>query len=101
MRYIEANPLRAKIVKDIRDWPWSSFAVRQDGASFFKLSNGPIELPGEWEKLVNEYVESKELADLEKSFNRGMPFGNSDWRLLTAKKLGLESTMRAKGRPKK
>jgi hypothetical protein len=31
---------------------------------------------------------------------RGSPFGGADWVAQTAKKLGLESTLRSPGRPK-
>ena len=101
MRYIEANPLRAKIVKRPGDWLWSSFAVRQGTESLFDLTDGPVELPKKWEKLVKGVIEPKQLFNLEKSFKRGAPFGDSTWQTITAKRLEIESTMRPKGRPKK
>jgi putative transposase len=101
MRYIEGNPLRAGIVKRAGDWPWSSFAVRQGVQSLFELSPGPVELPKQWEKLVGETIESRQVENLGKSFTRGMPFGDTVWQQITAKKFGQESTMRPKGRPKK
>jgi putative transposase len=33
--------------------------------------------------------------------NRGRPFGDPNWVTDTAKRLGLESTIRPRGRPKK
>jgi putative transposase len=101
MRYIEGNPLRAGIVKRAGDWPWSSFAVRQGVQSLFELSPGPVELPRQWEKLVGEEIEPRQVENLAKSFKRGMPFGDTVWQQITARKFGLESTMRPKGRPKK
>jgi len=101
MRYVEANPLSAGIVKHLNDWPWSSFAARKGAESLFELSGGPVKLPEQWEELVNEVIDSKQLGCLENSLKRGTPFGKSDWQIKTAKKLKLESTMRPRGRPKK
>jgi len=101
VRYVEANPLRAGVVKRVTDWPWSSFNVRQGAEALFELSEGPVELPKNWESLVNEVIDSRRLGGLENSLKRGTPFGNSNWQSTTAKLLKLESTMRPKGRPKK
>jgi hypothetical protein len=29
MRYVEANPLRAKLVTRAQDWPWSSLSEKR------------------------------------------------------------------------
>ena len=42
-----------------------------------------------------------ELAALRRSVVRGTPFGGEAWQERTAKRLGLESTLRARGRPRK
>ena len=100
LRYIEANPLRAGLVEDAGDWEWSSLAVREGADSFFELSDGPVELPGRWVRLVNAADKSRNLEGLDNSMNRGAPFGDSKWQSLTAGKMKLESTMRPIGRPK-
>ena len=43
----------------------------------------------------------KDLAALRQSANRGTPFGSESWTAQTAKTLGLESTLRPRGRPRK
>ena len=101
LRYIEANPLRAGLVKNAGDWQWSSLAIRKGAESLFELSDGPMELPGRWEKLVNAVDKGKNFEMLDKSMNRGTPFGNAEWQSITAMKMKLESTMRPRGRPKK
>ena len=35
------------------------------------------------------------------SIRRGQPLGTDDWRASTAARLGLDSTLRPRGRPKK
>jgi hypothetical protein len=37
---------------------------------------------------------------LRRSANRGCPFGSQEWQAETVKELGLESTMRPRGRPR-
>ena len=38
---------------------------------------------------------------VETSLQRGMPFGDAGWVKRMAKRLGVESTLRARGRPRK
>jgi len=42
-----------------------------------------------------------ELEAIRRSVKRGSPFGEASWVERTAKRLGLESTLRPQGRPKK
>ena len=101
MRYIETNPVRAGLVKRAGDWAWSSLAVRMGFEAPFELSEGPLKMPAEWDKLVNQAEPPNQLDGLKRSINRGSPFGEPAWKIKTAHKLKLESTMRERGRPKK
>ena len=101
MRYIEANPLRAELVKRASDWPWSSLAVRKGLEAPFELSEGPLKLPSNWDKLVNQIESPDQLDGLKNSINRGAPFGGTNWKTKTALRMNLESTLRPRGRPKK
>ena len=51
--------------------------------------------------LGDEPASEAELKSLRKSCVRGTPYGSPDWVIETAKKLGLDSTLRSPGRPKK
>ena len=46
-RYIERNPLRAKLVKKAQNWKWSSLWIRENGTKKQKLllSEWPVEKP--------------------------------------------------------
>ena len=101
MRYIEANPLRAKLVKNAGDWPWSSFAVRQGVESLFELSDGPLKLPGNWPKLVHDVLPTEQTDKLVNSLKRGAPLGQTDWVKKTAVKMNLQTALNPRGRPKK
>ena len=57
--------------------------------------------PTDWLQLVNQPQTEAEVAALRCCVNRGRPFGDPNWVTDTAKRLGLESTIRPRGRPKK
>jgi REP-associated tyrosine transposase len=50
LRYVEANPLRAKLVPRAEQWEWSSLTDRLKGK--FKTDRGE-RLPADWCDLVN------------------------------------------------
>ncbi len=103
MRYVESNALRAGVVERSADWPWSSLAIRLGDEKPIVLSEGPMALPGRWEKLVDKAVNmpEKDRKMLETCIKRGRPMGRDDWIMRTAAMLGLESTLRPRGRPNK
>jgi REP-associated tyrosine transposase len=100
VRYVERNPLRANLVPRAEMWRWSSLR-RPDsphpGVSW--LADWPLPRPGNWLEMVNAPQSEAELQALRRCVNRGAPFGGEDWGANTAELLGLESTMRRRGRP--
>jgi len=99
-RYIEANPVRAGLVPAALEWEWSSHAERVGGKSEF-ISEFPLSLPDDWSDFVNVALTENELEKLRQSVNRQAPYGEEQWQLEICKKLGLESTLKSRGRPKK
>jgi putative transposase len=99
LRYIEGNPVRAGLKKLAQNWPWSSAAPLGEDSP--KISSGPVALPRNWLNQVNKPLKEKEIATLNECLRRGRPFGTSAWIEKTAKRLGLESSLRPPGRPKK
>lgn len=100
-RYVERNALRAGLVERAEDWPWGSLALFCQKAPGPSVSEWPIERPCDWVQLVNE-GESRELLDaLRQSVTHGRPFGTPLWVAETAGDLGLASTLRYRGRPKR
>jgi len=101
VRYVERNPLRANLVSRAELWPWSSLGclVRADSPRDV-LSVWPLPRPARWTELVNEPQTESELAALRRCVNRGTPYGDENWTAATSKQLGLDSTLRPRGRPK-
>jgi putative transposase len=102
LQYIESNPLRAKLVTNSCDWQYSSLAIRNGiEKQGLMIHSGPVKLPVTWNKHVNILPNEATEARLQNCITRGTPFGGDRWTKTISQKLGLESTLRPRGRPKK
>ena len=101
-RYVERNALRAKLVKQAENWRWSSLWRRdqEDAKLAAWLSAWPVERPRDWISRINRPDIALELESLRLSVQRGRPFGEEAWVRRMAKRFGMESTLRPRGRPK-
>ncbi|MEX0712996.1 MAG: transposase [Pirellulales bacterium] len=102
-RYVERNALRAELVDRAERWRWCSLwrsrhPAHTDGPP---LCAWPIPQPRDWLRRVNLALTERELEAIRLSATRGRPFGTPEWQKKTAKRLGLESTFRQRGRPGK
>jgi putative transposase len=106
-RYVERNALRARLVERAEEWQWCSLWRRRqkvnDGERVFVLAPPawPVEPPRDWVAAVNRAESREELDALRSCVRRGAPFGKAEWQKRTAVRLGLESSLRPRGRPKK
>jgi putative transposase len=103
LRYVERNPLRAKLVKRADEWRWGSLYRRLHGTAeeLALLTDSPAPLGRNWLAHGNRPQAMAELLDIRQSVLRGRPYGNAAWQQKTAAKLGLEFTFRPRGRPRK
>jgi len=99
-RYVERNPLRAGLVSRAETWRWGSLWHRVHQTEDLLLDPWPVPRPDTWVEHVNSVQSELELAMLRRCLTRGSPFGEEGWRAATAKRLGLESTLRPRGRPR-
>ncbi len=102
-RYVERNALRANLVRRAEDWRWSSLYRWHCGTAKEKalLSAWPLRRLPNWLEEVNMPQREAELAALRRAVNRGCPFGEAFWSEQVVRRLGLESTLRPRGRPRK
>lgn len=100
LKYVETNPNRAGLVKSPKEWLWSSHKDRMNG-KYSLLDKPPLSLPDDWAGHVDTPLLEKELKNIRKSVNRQSPYGLLPWQIEVSRNLGLESTLRPRGRPKK
>jgi putative transposase len=102
-RYVERNPLRAGLVARAEAWRWGSLGRGRSGApaAKFDLTDWPVTRPDDWVKRVNRPQTAAELEALRRSVQRGQPYGGAAWVERVAQALGLDSTLRPRGRPRK
>ncbi|MFV2068980.1 MAG: transposase [Pirellulales bacterium] len=104
MRYVERNPVRAGLVQAAETWQWSSAWQRQQPArkraKWLSVPTDPS-LPRQWRRWVNKPQTEAEEKAFQACIKRGSPYGDDKWTKQSAARLGLQSTLRARGRPKK
>jgi len=101
-RYVERNALRAGLVKSAQDWRWCSAwrrAHRDSGDTL--LEEGPLRFPQDWLDLLNSAQSETELKMVRDCVRRGSPCGDDRWRSEVAYRLGLTSSLRLVGRPRR
>ena len=72
LRYIEANPLRAKLVEHPEDWRWSSFVLRQQEGNEL-LDPLPTTLPATWAAFLTSPQAYAELDQIRAPLKLGRP----------------------------
>jgi putative transposase len=102
VRYVERNALRANLVARAECWLWSSLRRRErEDPTFPILSSWLLPKPADWLEIVNQPQTEAESEAVRRCVHRGCPLGGADWVARTGRQLGLESTLRPRGRPKK
>jgi putative transposase len=103
VRYVERNALRAGLVKRADAWRHGSLWRQYHGPADERrlLSTWPVPRPKAWLDLVHQPQTEAELASLRNCAQRGRPFGDEAWTAATIHDLGLEWTVRPRGRPRK
>jgi putative transposase len=101
LRYVERNPLRAKLTRRAERWRWGSCHVRQQrGHDLYPLlSDWPLPIPPRWLATVNLPAEAAVDKLIHVAIARSRPVGSEAWVARTARALGLEQSLRPRGRP--
>ncbi len=102
LRYVERNALRAGLVERAEQWPWSSlpwWCGREAKPPYWH--EGPVPRPASWVEWVNEPASVAELQRVRQCVQRSRPYGQQAWQRLMAARLGVEASLRPRGRPRK
>ena len=100
-RYVERNALRANLVERAEQWRWGSVHGWYSGQENALLAAWPLPRGLVWLEHVNAPQSEAELTALRRCVTRGCPYGEEPWCHQMVQRLGLESTIRPQGRPKK
>jgi putative transposase len=102
-RYVERNALRAGLARRAEQWRWSSLFRWLRGTAEDKklLAAWPSARKPSWTDYVNAPQTEAELAAVRRSVSRGCPYADELWSDRAVRRLGLETTLRPRGRPRK
>lgn len=106
IRYLQRNPMRARLVRKADNYPWSSAAthchLRQDEVVTSKaIWRKQLEDIGDWSSWLAEDDEPEELTVLRRNSDKGLPCGSARFLKRLEQKVGRLLQYRPLGRPKK
>jgi putative transposase len=101
-RYIERNPLRAKLVDRAQDWPWSSLSRRAGGKENAGMIEGakrpeialaewPVDPPRDSLRWINDAQTPAETEAVRQAIKSGRPFGKPQWQQSILNRFGQKT----------
>jgi len=108
-RYIELNPVRARMVAEAGDYPRSSYRLRMQPVDSWLDSNPCFEALGgtdeqrrlRWQAFVSQAVAPEQLETIRSALQRGQLTGSERFVREIEQITGLRVETRGRGRPKK
>ncbi|MEK0082105.1 transposase [Geminicoccaceae bacterium SYSU G07066] len=77
VRYVELNPVRARLAARAEDWPWSSARAHLAGEDDGLVSVGPLrDAIGDWSTFLAGSPSEEAIAALRKHERTGRPLGD-------------------------
>ncbi|MCX5782617.1 MAG: transposase [Elusimicrobia bacterium] len=105
-RYIERNPVRAKMAKNPNMWNWSSAKThsgidKHDELGVNRLFDYIEEKQKNWGKFIELSDDSNEIKQIREQTRKGRPLGSNNFIFELEGKLKRFLKLKPKGRPKK
>ena len=101
-RYVELNPVRAGLVRDARDWSWSSARAHLSGRDDGLVRVAPLlAMIADWRGLLNSAIPEQELRDLREHGHTGYPLGSTTFVERLERVVGRRLRPGKPGRPSK
>lgn len=106
IKYVERNPVRAKMVKKAEDYAWSSATAHCTGEEDAVLTKKAywkkqMESIGDWSAWLAEGEKEQELTLIRRNIEKGLPCGSERFIKKLERQAGRVLTYRPLGRPKK
>jgi len=105
-RYIERNPVRAKLVKFPEEWLWSSASAHCGGKGSYvdfdlgKLWDYTGTKQSEWRTILNETDKSSDISDIRSYTQTGRPLGSGEFVGKLEREYGRRLHALSLGRPR-
>ena len=101
-RYVERNPLTAKLVSEPLEWKYGSIYRRHRGTEKERklLGKWLVPEPTDYLTLLSNPLTAREYEKITLAKEKGVPYGNDKFVMDKVELYSLQSTLRGKGRPK-
>lgn len=109
-RYIELNPVRAKMVKKPGDYRWSSYAAHAHGQTdalltdrteYLALGKTPADRQKAYRELFRHHLDGDAVHAIRSAANLCVPLGNDRFKQDVERRLKQRISYRPRGRPRK
>ena len=103
MRYVENNSVRARLVKKVENYRWSSARAHATGTIDAVLADDcyMVERIKDWSAYLREKEDAILVEDIRQSTKTGRPCGDNRFVMKMEKLLERKLTVLPKGRPRK
>jgi putative transposase len=110
MRYIELNPVRARMVRKPGNYPWSSYLTNAEGEANALLEFHPLyhalgataaRRARSYRGLFREALGAEFLTELRAATNGGWALGSAKWKAKVERVAKRRAAPRPRGRPRK
>jgi putative transposase len=101
-RYVALNPVRARLARRARDWPWSSVRAHLNGRDDELVSVAPLldRTAGRFADLLETGPTAEEFAAIRAAETIGRPLGSPRFLDRLEARLGRKLRPGRRGRPK-
>jgi len=80
VRYIELNPVRAKLVREPAAYPWSSASAHVEGREDRLIAASPLpKMVGDWREFLGSGIGADDAEILRLHERTGRPLGSDDF----------------------
>ena len=107
-RYIELNPVRAALASNPAEFNWSSYQINASGkpsalckphAEYLKLGETRAECAENYKVMCENGLDEKRLEEIRKSINKGLAFGDEEYKIEVEELTGRRQKALKSGRP--
>ena len=98
VRYVELNPVRAGLVKEPWQYPWSSAAAHLAGCNDRLVRVGPLlKMFGDWREYLTRDIPEEDVQVLRRHERTGRPLGDDTFVAGLEEALGQDLRLRKRG----